>query len=119
MLDKNAGVARRAGRQQGTRRACAPAASALASGNPASERVIQLGLPVQWAGVRWTSGALFSDLDAAGMREKREAKNKGELARLSALKSNESLPLVYFDIELKGERLGRILFVLFTDTSPR
>lgn len=35
------------------------------------------------------------------------------------LRLNESLPLVYFDVEIKGELMGRIEMVLFTDTSPR
>lgn len=42
-----------------------------------------------------------------------------EESRLSKLKSDTRLPLVYFDVEIKQRKVGRIEMVLFTDTSPR
>jgi cyclophilin family peptidyl-prolyl cis-trans isomerase len=42
-----------------------------------------------------------------------------EAARLAALKANASLPLVYFDVEIKENPVGRIEMVLFPDVAPR
>lgn len=40
-------------------------------------------------------------------------------SRLKRLKSDRRLPLVYFDVAIKGRKVGRIEMVLFTDISPR
>ena len=47
--------------------------------------------------MNWTSGVLYSDEEAAAF----DAKEARDAARLTALRINESLPLVYFDIEIK------------------
>lgn len=38
---------------------------------------------------------------------------------MARLRADERLPLVFFDVEIKGKPVGRIEFVLFTDVSPR
>eukprot|EP00879_Flechtneria_rotunda_P033495 GHRR01037106.1.p1 GENE.GHRR01037106.1~~GHRR01037106.1.p1 ORF type:complete len:396 (+),score=131.32 GHRR01037106.1:463-1650(+) len=60
----------------------------------------------------WTSGALFSDIE-------RNALVVAEQARLQALRNAEELPLVYFDVAIKGKPIGRIHFVLLIKESPR
>jgi hypothetical protein len=64
------------------------------------------------AGSNFTSGALYSD-------SKRDAAAAAETARLAALKASDELPLVYFDVAIKGQHVGRIHFVLFTKEAPR
>lgn len=63
-------------------------------------------------GTNFTSGALYSDDD----RKKQLA---AETARLAALRDDESLPLVFLDVAIKGKLIGRIHFVLFTKDAPR
>jgi len=48
-----------------------------------------------------------------------QAKKKDEETRLKELKSDKRLPLVYFEVEIQGRKVGRIEMVLFTDVSPR
>lgn len=64
------------------------------------------------AGSNFTSGALYSD-------SQRDAAAAAEKARLATLKANDELPLVYFDVAIKGQHVGRIHFVLFTKEAPR
>ena len=42
-----------------------------------------------------------------------------ESIRLERLRGNESLPMVYFDVTIKENPVGRIEMVLFPDVSPR
>lgn len=64
------------------------------------------------SGTNFTSGALYSNAQ-------RDAAAAAEKARLKALRDNEELPLVYFDVAIKGQHVGRIHFVLFTKEAPR
>lgn len=66
-----------------------------------------------WApGTNFTSGALYSEAEHTA------AAAAGK-ARLQALRDNEKLPLVYLDVSIKGQAVGRITFVLFTKEAPR
>lgn len=66
-----------------------------------------------WApGTNFTSGALYSEAEHTA------AAAAGK-ARLQALRDNEELPLVYLDVSIKGQAVGRITFVLFTKEAPR
>ena len=47
------------------------------------------------------------------------AENAAEAKRLADLKANEHLPLVYMDVSIANEAVGRMTFVLFPDESPR
>lgn len=47
-----------------------------------------------------------------------EAEFHAETARLASLRKNESLPLVWLDVSVKGQFVGRMEFVLFTHISP-
>jgi hypothetical protein len=73
------------------------------------ERVTSLTCP---AGSNFTSGALYSD-------SQRDVAVTAEMARLAALKAQQELPLVYFDVAIKGQHVGRMQFVLFTKKAPR
>jgi len=42
-----------------------------------------------------------------------------EEARIAGLLADDTLPLVFADVEIKGEPVGRMLFVLFTNVAPR
>lgn len=64
------------------------------------------------AAIPWTSGALYDD---AGAKE--DARIEQE--RIDKLKNDPALPLVYFDIAIKGQAVGRIKMVLFTKEAPR
>jgi hypothetical protein len=73
---------------------------------------VPLPPPHTHTGTNFTSGALYSEAehDAAAAAEK---------ARLQALRDNEELPLVYLDVSIQGQAVGRITFVLFTKEAPR
>ena len=60
----------------------------------------------------WTSGAIYSEAE-------RETFQTSEYKRLEDLKNNPDLPLVYFDVAIKGEYIGRIKMVLFSKEAPR
>lgn len=71
------------------------------------------------AGIAFTSGAKYSpkaQYDAKAVLSKRKQE---EAERLSRLKANTTLPLVFFDVAIKGMEVGRIEMALFTDQSPR
>lgn len=74
--------------------------------------VLSLLLCLCPAGTNWTSGALYSD-------EQRNAAAAAATSRLQVLKANEELPLVWFDVSIKGTPVGRIHFVLFVKDAPR
>eukprot|EP00775_Hariotina_reticulata_P010533 gene10533-10693_t len=63
-------------------------------------------------GTNFTSGALFDDSERA-------AAIQAEHARVEALRLDEALPLVWIDVAIKGQRVGRIHFVLFVREAPR
>eukprot|EP00877_Chromochloris_zofingiensis_P014813 jgi/Chrzof1/9586/Cz04g08140.t1 len=73
--------------------------------------------PLHIKGIRnpaspWTSGALYSDA----------AKHQligAEQQRVTALKNDTSMPLVYLDVAIKGSYIGRITMVLFSKEAPR
>ena len=62
--------------------------------------------------VLWTSGALYDDAEHDRLA-------KAEATRLQKLKADPELPLVYLDVAIKGEKVGRIEMVLFTKEAPR
>lgn len=69
--------------------------------------------------VPWISGTCVLARERKDAQDKSERKEMDEKTRLAKLKANESLPLVYFDVEIKGRPVGRIEMVLYTDISPR
>lgn len=69
--------------------------------------------------VEWASGLSISDKEYEAAKRKVEAAAKAQADQLRALRNNASLPLVYFDVEIKGVPMGRIEMVLFTDIAPR
>ena len=70
-------------------------------------------------GVGWISGTVLSNSEFETLKAEIDSVLDAESSRLAALRANKSLPLVFFDVEIKGEPIGRIEMVLFTDTSPR
>ncbi len=100
------------------------------------------------AAVPWTSGSVYSAAEKAAADAALAADEAGEAERLLALKNNETLPLLFFDVEvgrglhqcslwrlqlvappmiamaypsaaqIDGVSIGRMLFVLFVDESP-
>jgi peptidyl-prolyl isomerase D len=67
----------------------------------------------------WVSGTLLTVEEHRKAVESFETAEEKEKRRLNRLRDNTSLPLVYFDVEIKGQAVGRIEFVLFVDISPR
>lgn len=67
----------------------------------------------------WVSGTLLTVDEHRKAVESFESAEEKEKKRLSQLRANDSFPLVYFDVEIKGQAVGRIEFVLFVDISPR
>ncbi len=63
-------------------------------------------------GIPWTSGALYAPEEKLRVLE-------SERLRLEALRDNPDLPLVYLDIAIKGNYVGRIKIVLFKNEAPR
>lgn len=70
-------------------------------------------------GIGWTSGTVLSSSEYKKLKEKLDSVADKESTRLATLRANKTLPLVFFDVEIKGEPMGRIEMVLYTDTSPR
>lgn len=48
----------------------------------------------------WTSGAVGSAAERKAAREMRAAEEAGETERLRTLKANETLPLLFLDVEV-------------------
>ncbi|PRW45561.1 Peptidyl-prolyl cis-trans isomerase D [Chlorella sorokiniana] len=71
------------------------------------------------AGSGWVSGAIYTKAEKDAALAKKAAADKAEADYLEGLKRNDSLPLVYLDVEIKQRKAGRIEMVLFTDVSPR
>lgn len=70
-------------------------------------------------GISWTAGAIYTEEEATAWRARKEEKTKAEAKRLQALKDDPEMPLVYLEVMLSGEKLGRIEIVPFVKTSPR
>jgi len=71
------------------------------------------------ADVKWMSGSCVTRKEREMAKREFSSMQSKEKARLEKLKSNKSLPLVYFDVEIEKKPVGRIEMVLFTDISPR
>lgn len=80
---------------------------------------VQPGVRQRGEHVPWVSGTCVAPEQRAAAERERSAKLDAERKRLSKLKNDKRLPLVWFDIEIKKKRVGRIEMVLFTDVSPR
>lgn len=80
---------------------------------------VSLWVIVVAAAVQWISGARFTEDEYNQAHAAQASQAAKEGARLAALKANESLPLVYLDVSIKGVLRGRIEMVLFSDVSPR
>ena len=78
--------------------------------NPSGRRSPVLG---------WISGTVTTEKQYNDAVAKIKSTEQAHTNWLAALRANESLPLVYFDVEIKGEPVGRIEMALFTDISPR
>lgn len=67
----------------------------------------------------WSSAVVaLRSVHEAAMADQRVAQ-RAEDARLAALRTNESLPLVFLDVAIAGKPAGRIEMALFTDVAPR
>lgn len=73
----------------------------------------------QGADVPFISGVCYPQNRRHTTEAKILAENLKEEYRLGQLKRNTALPLVYFDVSIKGQPAGRMEFVLFTDKAPR
>lgn len=71
------------------------------------------------ADVPWTSGVMYIDSQRGAAESRIAAKNAKERQRLLDLRNNDHLPLVYMDVSIKGEPIGKMVFVLFPDEAPR
>ncbi|KAL6764763.1 cyclophilin-like domain-containing protein [Haematococcus lacustris] len=69
-------------------------------------------------GIAWTSGVLASNAEWDAAQAKKHAKEVAEAKRLAQLRDDVTLPLVWLDVAIKGKPIGRMEFVLFTNTSP-
>eukprot|EP00892_Ulva_mutabilis_P000604 jgi/Ulvmu1/10544/UM064_0082.1 len=69
--------------------------------------------------VPWTSGVALSSNERQSLLARREQQAATEAERLTALRSNTSMPLVFLDVSIKGQPQGRMEFVLFTAEAPR
>jgi hypothetical protein len=71
------------------------------------------------ADVLWTSGAVYTSEESSQYEAKQAAQAAAEAERRARLRADLSRPLVYLDVAIKGEPIGRMEFVLFTQESPR
>lgn len=53
-----------------------------------------------FAAALWTSGAVGSAAERKAAREMRAAEEAGETERLRTLKGNDTLPLLFLDVEV-------------------
>jgi hypothetical protein len=65
------------------------------------------------------SGTVSTHAEFAAADTAAAAAKVVETARKAALREDPSRPLVYLDIEIKGQPAGRMEFVLFTKEAPR
>jgi peptidyl-prolyl isomerase D len=69
--------------------------------------------------VTWTSGLLYSPAQYEEGKRAEKQQQTAEQRRIQALKDNPDLPMVYFDVAIKGVPAGRITYVLFSHIAPR
>jgi len=69
--------------------------------------------------VPFTSGACFASNRRWEKQAAIAAEQDSEEVRLVELAADDSQPLVYFDVAIKGKPAGRMTFVLFTKDAPR
>lgn len=69
--------------------------------------------------IGWTSGTVMTQERFDVAQKRVDDERSAEASRLSSLRGDDRLPLVFFEVAIKGKPIGRIEFVLFTDTSPR
>ena len=69
-------------------------------------------------GIPWTSGLVYSDAEAQQLAQIKEERLKKEADRKKRLRDDESLPLIFMDVALDREPIGRIEAVLFMKDSP-
>lgn len=55
---------------------------------------------------------MFSEAEVQALKD-------AEQARMDKLRGDEELPLVFLDVAIKNKFVGRMVFALFTRTSPR
>jgi peptidyl-prolyl isomerase D len=69
--------------------------------------------------VGWISGLLYSQSQLDEGRRIHTALKTAEELRIQQLRDNKDLPMVYFDVAIKGRPVGRITYVLFSHIAPR
>lgn len=62
---------------------------------------------------------MYTAAEAAADAAARAAAAEADVARRAQLRDDASKPLVFLDVEIAGEAIGRMEFVLFTEESPR
>jgi peptidyl-prolyl isomerase D len=70
------------------------------------------------ADLPWKSGAVYSKQEALQLGAAEEAREAAEKKRRDELRADLSRPIVYLDVAIKGEAVGRMEFVLFTKEAP-
>jgi len=81
--------------------------------------IVQPGARQRGDQVPWLSGTCVMPRERAAAEKERISKLDAEKQRLAKLKTDKRLPLVWFDIEIRKKRVGRIEMVLFPHVSPR
>lgn len=71
------------------------------------------------SGVGWISGLRYSQNELSEGQRIHAALITAEQRRIKGLRDNVDLPMVYFDVSIKGKPVGRITYVLFSHISPR
>eukprot|EP00195_Chlamydomonas_chlamydogama_P010277 CAMPEP_0202891464 /NCGR_PEP_ID=MMETSP1392-20130828/1511_1 /ASSEMBLY_ACC=CAM_ASM_000868 /TAXON_ID=225041 /ORGANISM="Chlamydomonas chlamydogama, Strain SAG 11-48b" /LENGTH=393 /DNA_ID=CAMNT_0049575217 /DNA_START=101 /DNA_END=1282 /DNA_ORIENTATION=+ len=69
-------------------------------------------------GISWTSGAVYSEKEYQHYQQVLDEKKKAEEERKLKLRDDPELPLVYLDVAIDGNQVGRIEMVLFMRESP-
>lgn len=87
--------------------------------NGSEDRSAQHTMVSGFADLPWTSGAVYSRQEALTVAAAEEAANAAERERRAALRADASRPLVWLDVAIRGEPIGRMEFVLFTKEAPR
>lgn len=71
------------------------------------------------SGVGWISGLLYTQNQLSEGQRVHAALKTAEERRIKELQDNMDLPMVYFDVSIKGKPVGRITYVLFSHIAPR
>jgi peptidyl-prolyl isomerase D len=69
--------------------------------------------------LEWVSGTVTTDTEFTEAVNKIKQAADAQTTWIANLRANTSLPLVFFDVEIKNAPIGRIEMALFTDISPR